>query len=97
MVARIISFTTLPLIARPLSYKARKRRNVGEAPLPSKVHTRWVGGVSLSQSAPDGWISRERAEAIYGVVLDSSGAVDGQETDAARERLASSRGTVTAR
>jgi N-methylhydantoinase B len=52
---------------------------------------------TVRQNVADGWISRERAEAVYGVVLDASGAVDGQETDAARERLASSRGTITAR
>jgi len=43
----------------------------------------------------DGWISRDRAATVYRVVLDASGDVNGQETNAARERLARGRETIT--
>jgi N-methylhydantoinase B len=52
---------------------------------------------TVRRNVADGWISRERAEAVYGVVLDASGAVNGEETDAARERLANSRETIAPR
>ena len=50
----------------------------------------------VRRNVEDGWISRQRAATVYGVVLDDSGAVDGQETNAARERLARSREAITA-
>jgi N-methylhydantoinase B len=52
---------------------------------------------TVRQSVEDGWISAGRAESVYGVVLDAAGAVNVQETNAARERLASGTHTVTAR
>ncbi len=52
---------------------------------------------AVRRNVQDGWISRDRATTVYGVVLDASGAVNRKETDAARERLARSRETITAR
>ena len=39
-------------------------------------------------------VSREAAEADYGVVLDGNGAVDAQKTEAKREELRGSRGEL---
>src|SRR5581483_7241062 len=52
---------------------------------------------SVRRNVADGWISWERAEAVYGVVLDESGAVNSQETNAARERLARNSQAIAAR
>jgi len=49
---------------------------------------------AVQRNVADGWISRNRAATVYGVVLDAFGAVDGQETNAARERLARGRRAI---
>jgi len=36
----------------------------------------------------EGWVTRERARAVYGVVIDEQGSVDAQATAALREQLA---------
>jgi N-methylhydantoinase B len=50
---------------------------------------------AVRRNVVDGWISRDRAATVYGVVLDASGAVDGQETKLARESLALSRKAIS--
>jgi N-methylhydantoinase B len=52
---------------------------------------------AVRRNVAEGWISRDRAEIVYGVIFDAAGTVNGQETNAARERLARSREAIAAR
>jgi N-methylhydantoinase B len=42
----------------------------------------------VQKDVDEGWISRERAEGVYGVVFDADGQVDEPATSALRARLA---------
>ncbi|MDB5453709.1 MAG: Hydantoinase B/oxoprolinase, partial [Caulobacteraceae bacterium] len=42
---------------------------------------------AVAEDVAEGWVSRERAEQVYGVILDADGAVDPAATTSRREGL----------